>query len=49
MGWHKQRGKDNEPIRVIWVGSGYVVLQLCVGLLLKPFYLWSIIDAWVIW
>lgn len=41
--------RDYWPIGVFWVGPGYVVLQLHVGLLLKPLYLWGVVYAWVIW
>lgn len=38
-----------KPVRVFWVCSRHIVLQLHVGLLLEPLYLWDIIYAWVIW
>lgn len=47
--WPLVKNKAYWPIRVLWVGPGYVILQLHVGLFLKPLYLWGVIDARVIW
>lgn len=45
----QHRGEVYKPVRVFWICSGYIVLQLHVGFFLESLYLWDIIYARMIW
>lgn len=45
----QHRGEAYKPVRVFWICSGYIVLQLHVGFFLESLYLWDIIYARMIW